>query len=175
MITKEQLLKIMPLAGERAKIFLEPLNETMQEFDISTPLRQAAFLAQIAHESSQLRYVKELASGRAYEGRVDLGNTEKGDGVKFKGRGLPQITGRDNYLACGKALGIDLILHPDWLEIPAYAARSAGWFWNYKGLSPLADIQDFVRITKRINGGRNGLEQRQAFYEEAKTVLGCQS
>ena len=144
---------------------------TMAEFEINTPARQAAFLAQIGHESGQLRYVRELASGAAYEGRKDLGNTQPGDGVRFKGRGLIQITGRANYLKCGEALGLDLIADPELLEQPINACRSAGWFWESRGLNALADAGDFLRITKRINGGTNGLADRQALYESAQQVF----
>ena len=111
-LTLAQLLKIMPLARTRAVAFLDPLNAAMAEFSINTPARQASFLAQLAHESGQLVYVRELASGAAYEGRKDLGNVRPGDGVRFRGRGLIQVTGRSNYAACGKALGLDLLAQP---------------------------------------------------------------
>lgn len=167
----EDLLAIMPFAKARISTFLEPLNLAMEEFQINTPARQAAFLAQIGHESGQLRYVRELASGKAYEGRLDLGNTEHGDGVRFKGRGLIQVTGRANYRECGKALGLDLITHPELLEEPLHACRSAAWFWKSRGLNELADAGDFMRITRRINGGTNGMADRQALYVAAKEVL----
>lgn len=170
-MTKSELLAIMPYAKARAETFLEPLNMAMDEFSINTPARQAAFLAQIGHESGQLRYVKELASGSAYEGRKDLGNTQQGDGVRFKGRGLIQITGRANYLKCGEALGLDLLEKPELLEQPINACRSAGWFWKSRGLNELADSREFLRITKRINGGTNGLEDRQALYAKAQEVF----
>src|SRR5690349_21071754 len=152
-MTLEELKKIVPYAGNRATTYLEPLNQAMQEFQIDTPLRQAAFIAQVAHESGSLRYVKEIASGEAYEGRKDLGNTHEGDGVRFKGRGLIQTTGRSNYLACGLALGVDLVDAPELLESPEMACRSAGWFWESRGLNALADKEDFKLITKKINGG----------------------
>lgn len=143
----------------------------MMEFEIDNPERQAAFLAQIAHESGSLRYVRELASGEAYEGRADLGNTEPGDGQRYRGRGLIQITGRSNYQACGDALGVDLVGNPELLEGPDLACRSAAWFWKAKGLNELADNGDFKLITKRINGGYNGYEDRVAFHERAQQVL----
>lgn len=170
-MTLQELKEIMPYAGKRAETFLEPLNAAMEEFEINTPARQAAFLAQIAHESGSLRYVKEIASGAAYEGRSDLGNTQEGDGVRFKGRGLIQITGRANYAQCGAALGLDLLAEPDLLEQTENACRSAAWFWHSRGLNELADAGEFRMITKRINGGYNGLGDRQAYYNRAKEVL----
>lgn len=165
------LLKIMPLAGPRAEKFCQPLNDAMAEFDINTPARQAAFLAQVAHESGQLRYVRELASGAAYEGRKDLGNAVTGDGARYKGRGLIQITGRANYAAAMLALDIDCLDTPELLEQPANAARSAAWFWKTHGLNELADAGDQTTITRRINGGTNGLAERLAFFETAKRVI----
>lgn len=171
MVTLEELQQIMPNARERATEFLDHLNAAMQEFEINNGLRIAAFLAQVAHESGSLRYVRELASGEAYEGRKDLGNTEPGDGVRFKGRGLIQVTGRSNHKACGDALGVDLIADPTLLESPALAARSAGWFWASRHLNELADKGDFLRITKIINGGTTHYKERLAYYETAKDVL----
>ncbi|WP_306558487.1 MULTISPECIES: glycoside hydrolase family 19 protein [unclassified Janthinobacterium] len=143
----------------------------MLEFGITTPARQASFLPQVGHESGQLRYVRELASGQAYEGRADLGNTQRGDGVRFRGRGLLQVTGRANYAACGKALGLDLLAKPELLEQTVNACRSAGWFWQMKGLNALADAGDQERVTRRINGGVNGLAERLALYAAARKVL----
>lgn len=151
--------------------WVEPLNAAMEEFDVSTPQRQAAFLAQIAHESGEFRYVRELASGEAYEGREDLGNTEPGDGRKYRGRGVIQITGRANYAACGEALGLPLVDEPELLEQFGYAARSAGWFWKTKGLNELADKGDFKRITKIINGGFTHYTERTMYWERAKAAL----
>ena len=175
MLDEATLLKIMPHAKSRVQEFLEPLNAAMREFHINTPVRQAAFLAQIAHESGELRYVEEIASGIAYEYRKDLGNTQPGDGMKFKGRGLIQITGRNNYHECGKALGVDLITNPELLETNDLACRSAAWFWASRGLNDLADRGDFERITKRINGGLNGLKERQAYYVKAMLYLGAKA
>jgi putative chitinase len=170
-ITVDQLKKILPLSGRRAATFCQPLNDAMQEFDINTPARQASFIAQVGHESGQFVYVREIASGAAYEGRKDLGNTHPGDGVRYKGRGLLQITGRDNYIACGHALGLDLLANPELLEAPVNAARSAAWFWRMHGLNQLADAGDQVRVTKRINGGTNGLAERLAYFDVAAKVL----
>lgn len=170
MITRDQLKAIMPLS-KNIDVFLEPLQKTLEKYQINTPQRIACFLAQIAHESGSLRYVKEIASGEAYEGRKDLGNIYVGDGVKFKGRGLIQITGRANYEALGKHLGVDLIAKPELLEQPLYAALSAGWFWDKRKLNALADITNFEKITRLINGGLNGYEDRLKYLETAKKVL----
>ena len=171
MITIEQLKQIMPHARSRADEFLEPLNSAMDLYNINTPQRQAAFLAQIAHESAELRYVEEIASGTAYEGRTDLGNTDPGDGVKFKGRGLIQITGRANYASCGRALELDLLEDPGLLEQPENACLSAAWFWMTHGCNELADADNFRKITLRINGGLNGQENRLAYWKLAKEAI----
>lgn len=171
-ITLEQLLTIMPFAKQRALNFVDPLNAAMNEFEINTPDRQAMFLAQVAHESGELRYMLELADGKAYEGRKDLGNDQPGDGVRYKGRGLIQITGKANYQKCGEALGLDLIGLPGLLQEPINACRSAAWFWGTRKLNESADVGDFIRVTKRINGGTNGLADRQKYWGRAKTALG---
>lgn len=172
MITAEELSAIVPYAKDRIALVVQPLNEAMYTYGISdTPIREAMFIAQVAHESGSFRYVKEIASGEAYEGRQDLGNVERGDGVRFKGRGYIQVTGRANYKACGEALGLDLIKHPELLETTANACRSAAWFWYMKGLNDLADKGDFLGITKRINGGTNGYKERMAFFNRAELLL----
>jgi predicted chitinase len=134
------------------------LNKAMQDAGINTPARQNAFLAQLAHESGQFRYMQELASGKAYEGRKDLGNTSPGDGVKYKGRGPIQITGKANYAAAGKALGVDLVNHPELAATPEVGFRTAAWYWNTHGLNAKADqgtLSSFSQITKSINGCAN--------------------
>lgn len=170
-MTPELLQEVMPYSGARAHTYAKPLADAMQEFGITTLQRQAAFLAQVAHESGSLRYVRELASGEAYEGRADLGNTEPGDGPRYKGRGLMQITGRSNYAACGQALGLDLIAHPELLEEPVNACRSAGWFWRTRSLNQYADHNTFTALTKAINGGFNGLEERRQAWLVARQAL----
>lgn len=179
MITLDQLRAIIPFAGKRAEIFLQPLNAAMEEFGIDTPARQAAFLAQIAHESGSLRYTRELASGSAYDtGRLAerLGNTpeDDDDGERYKGRGLIQITGTDNYRKCSAALYMapdHLLSNPEVLELPAAACRSAAWFWASHHCNEAADTGDFGRITRIINGGLNGQADRLDFYERAQKVL----
>jgi putative chitinase len=171
-LTIEQLRACMPASGARAPIFVEALNHAMLEFDIDTPQRVACFLAQIAHESGSLNYVEELASGADYEGRRDLGNIYEGDGKKFKGVGLMQVTGRTNTLACLKALGRKEF-DRDYLLTPMGASRSAAWFWTvYKGLNRLADEGRFWSISKLINGGTNGLDERIRHYINCRKVLG---
>lgn len=178
-LTKELLKACMPAAtGPNIDKFLTPLNLTLQKYDIESPKRAAAFLAQIGHESGSLRYVEEIASGEAYEGRKDLGNTQPGDGVRFKGRGLIQITGRANYKALSVALNYDFIADPAALEKPGAAALSAGWFWNLRNLNKFADANDFSRISKLINGVNrktglpNGWDDRLQRWAIAKKALG---
>lgn len=174
-ITQQQLLQILQNAGQRAGVFAPALNTAMQRYQIVGTKRVAAFIAQIGHESGQLVYVREIwgptDAQKKYEGRADLGNTVVGDGRKYCGRGLIQVTGRANYAACGEALGVDLVNHPELLEQPQYACMSAAWFWATKGLNTLADSGDFERITRRINGGLTGQDDRQALYDKALKVL----
>ena len=174
-ITRQQLLQILPNAGQVAGVFVPLLNTAMVRYQIIDPKRVAAFIAQIGHESGQLKYVKEIwgpTSAQArYEGRKDLGNIVAGDGPKYRGRGLIQITGRANYIMCGEALALDLINHPELLEKPQHACMSAAWFWLTRGLNTLADAGQFDRITRRINGGQNGAADRQALYARALKVL----
>lgn len=171
MISAAQLRAIMPGAGSRIALFIKPLNDAMEEFGITTPARQKSFLSQIAHESLQLHFTAEIASGIRYEGRKDLGNVHPGDGMRYKGRGLIQITGRDNYIGCMLALDIDCVEHPELLETPENAARSAGWFWKTHGLNELADAGDQREVTRRVNGGYNGLAERLAFFKMAERVI----
>lgn len=172
-ITGQQLASIAGVPLARVGKFVPYLNGAMEHYQINTPARVAAFLAQLAHESGGFRYVRELASGRAYEGRKDLGNIYAGDGVRFKGRGLIQITGRANYQRLANDLQlVGLLQNPHWLESDKWAVWSAGWFWDKTGLNALADEGLFKQITRKINGGYNGLEDRYKYYERAKKVLG---
>jgi len=183
--------------------WLEPLNEAFQKYDISTPVRQAFFVGQCAHESNNFTRLEEglnysasrlmavwpsrfptldaaapyannpeKLANKVYGGRADLGNKEDGDGFKFHGRGCIQLTGRDLYERCGEAIGADLINQPQLLVEPHYAALSAAWFWNKKGLNALADSKDYDTMTKRINGGLTGLDDRKAKIAKAISVLG---
>jgi putative chitinase len=174
-ITTQQLLQILPSAGKQAGVFVPVLNTAMQRCQIVGTKRVAAFIAQIGHESGQLVYVKEMwgptPAQIKYEGRADLGNTVTGDGFKYRGRGLIQITGRANYATCGEALALDLISQPELLEQPQYACLSAAWFWATKGLNTLADADKFETITRRINGGLNGQAERLKLWAKALAVL----
>lgn len=155
--------------------FNKIIDAILLEYDISTPKRVAAFLAQVGHESGGLRWLKEIwgptPAQTRYEGRADLGNTQKGDGKKYMGRGLLQTTGRTNYTKAGTAMGLDLVNHPELLEIPENALRSACQFWKDNNLNELADASMFKALTKRINGGYNGLEERTALYNKALAVF----
>jgi predicted chitinase len=172
-VTTRQLQAIMPkLTDRRASEVLLPLNSAMQEYDINTPKRQAAFLAQLAHESGEFKFMEEIASGEAYEGRQSLGNTQPGDGKRYKGRGPIQLTGRANYRKAGLALKVDLEANPTLAARLDVGFRVAGWYWKTHGLNDLADQGDFTAITKKINGGTNGLAHREKYHQRAKDVLG---
>ena len=180
--------------------WLAPLEETFAKYDISTPERQAAFIGQCAHESGNFKILqenlnysaeglmktwpsrfpnKEIAdqyarqpakiAGKVYNGR--MGNTSEEEAAKYLGRGLIQLTGKENYDHCGLGIGVDLLSDPALLLDPRYAALSAGWFWNKKSLNALADTGDAVTITKRINGGALGLDDRLAKTDKALRVL----
>ncbi|GBO52772.1 phage endolysin [Pseudanabaena sp. lw0831] len=172
-ITQEQLSAIAPYSQrDRLEKLLPHLNTTMQRYAITTPLRKAHFLAQVGHESDGFNTNEEYASGADYEGRRDLGNTQAGDGVRFKGRGLIQVTGRANYADCGRALAVDLINNPRRLGDFDLACLSAGWYWDTRKLNNHADRDDILTITKIINGGTNGLADRQSYLARAKRVFG---
>ncbi len=138
---------------------------------LDNSLRLIHFLAQLAHESGNFRYMEEIASGAAYEGRKDLGNTQPGDGKRFKGRGPIQLTGRANYRRYGQQLGIDFENNPAIVAIPSVGLLVACKFWSDNGLNELADKDDVVSITKRINGGTNGLVDRKAKLEIIKGMM----
>ena len=160
---------------DRATNYLPYLVDAMREFGITSNLQKAAFLAQIGHESGGLKYTTELwgptPAQRRYEGRMDLGNTQPGDGSRYRGRGFIQVTGRANYTSAHEALGIDCVEQPELLALPGPAARSAGWFWQSRGLNSLADSAHFKTLTMRINGGLNGYTERLALYDAALKVL----
>lgn len=144
-------------------------------YQINTPLRIAHFMTQLDHESGGFKYTKELGNNAyfdKYEGRKDLGNTQKGDGARFKGRGFIQVTGRANYTVLSKDTRIDFLNNPELLEQEANAMLSACWFWSKKELNAFADKDDFLTITKRINGGTNHLERRRELLNRYKKIFG---
>jgi putative chitinase len=154
--------------------YADPLASKMAAYAINTPLRQSHFLAQVGHESGELNYTSEIASGDAYEGRLDLGNTQPGDGRKFKGRGLIQLTGRANYADYGNAIGVNLVDGDNPRQVaddPILAVDVACWFWQRHGLNAIADRDDVLSITRGVNGGLNGLEDRERQLARAKFFL----
>ena len=182
-ITVSQLKTAMPnvasnitkntwLKSYTVQQIVDLINKYSDDFAINTKLRMAHFLAQCAHESGELRYTEEIASGKAYEGRKDLGNTQKGDGVKFKGRGIIQLTGRANYTKYKAFCGYDVVSDPTLLSKPVGAIKSAMWFWKTHDLNKYADADNVLTITKKINGGTNGLTARKNYLTKAKKALG---
>lgn len=173
-----------------AEKFRPYLNRYMRKYEINTPQRVMAFLSQIGHESANLSTTQEYSSGSAYEGRSDLGNTNAGDGVKFKGRGLIQVTGRFNYENIKKYFGWDVVSNPELLQEPEKATEVSAWWWSNRirggknlnqwsdDLDPTKSVYDgnnnyvFTEITKAINGGTNGLSSRQQLYENARSQYG---
>lgn len=142
------------------------------EYAIDTPLRLAHFAAQIAHESDGFATTEEYASGAAYEGRPDLGNTQAGDGPRFKGRGLLQLTGRANYARMSRMLGIDLIANPRAAMDPVLSLRIACIYWRDRRCNDAADADDIEAVTRKVNGGLNGLADRTAYFRKAMDLLG---
>lgn len=201
-ITQQQLLQIFPNAGPVVGVFVTALNDAMARFKIEGRIRAAAFLAQVGHESGQLRTLVEnlnysaeglirtwpkrfnLATANCvarkpeqianivYASRLGNGPAVTGDGWRYRGRGLIQVTGWVNYQACGSALGLDLLTKPELLEQPVYAALSAAWFWSSNGLNELADSGQFEAITRCINGGLTGQSDRLKWWTRALAVLG---
>lgn len=206
-LTQQQLLLILPNARQVAGVFVSALNQAMARFGIDSPVRAAAFLAQIGHESQQLtalsenlnygaqglartwptrfrgadgkpnalalqiQHRPEAIANSAYANRNGNGAESTGDGWRYRGRGLIQLTGRANYRTAGAGIGADLEQVPQLLEQPVYAALSAAWYWKEYGLNELADAGKFEAITKRINGGLNGQAERVALWDAAKRVL----
>ena len=195
MITAEQLEKL-----KISTDWLEPLNNVFQKYEINTPLRMAAFIGQCHHESGGFKALREnlnysaeslcrvwpsrfpsleaakpfhrnpdMIAEKVYFGR--MGNNEEGDGALYCGRGLIQLTGKDNYRMAGEALGEDLLSSPDLVCGPEYAALTAGWFWNKRNLNKEADAKDYLGMTKKINGGTIGLDDRVAHINTALDVL----
>lgn len=196
----KQLAQALQISAEKAEEWIDAINLTFENFGIKTPEQQASFLGQCAHESNsftalvenlnykadslckvwpnhfpslefamQYNRQTEKIANRVYANRMGNGDEESGDGWTYRGRGLIQLTGRDNYRACGKALGVDLEANPEYLETPMYAALSAGWFWNKNRLNNIAS--DITAVTKKVNGGTNGLEDRVARTQRALEIF----
>ena len=203
-ITLANIQAIIPTKPEIIEKFIEPLNVTIIKYDIGTEARLSAFLAQIFHESGNLTAVKEnlnysqralltlfkkyfdaetapkyarnqeMIANRIYANRMGNGDEKSGEAFKYRGRGLIQCTGKNNYKACGDSLKIDLLSKPELLETPKYAALSAGWFWDSNKLNSICDKnteESFIQLTKRINGGIIGLEHRLELWHKAKLVF----
>ncbi len=174
-LTREKFRIIMyPASGTLVDRFFPHFAAALTANNINTPLRQSHFLGQLGHESGNLRYTEEIASGEAYEGRADLGNTQTGDGVRFKGRGLIQITGRSNYTAYGTSRHTDYVTEPNNRLLAtdaSVAVDCSGWFWSANGLNALADSDDIRAVTRTINGGYNGLDDRTTRTNKAKCIL----
>ncbi len=175
-ITEALLRQMMPHAGSRLDPHIPYINPALEWGKIFLPADVAAFLAHLAHESGEYRYMEEIADGSAYDQRTDLGNTPEldGDGQWFKGHGPIQITGRAAHYACGLALGIDLIKNPKLLTLPKYGTLSAAWFWTvYKPALQPASIMEFFHVTQRlVNGGDNGWIERVRYYQNNRALLG---
>lgn len=186
-LTLYELRQIAPRTIDKVlRPFVDPLNATFREYELDTLRRRAAFLAQVAHESMGFNHTRELwgptVAQLGYEQRADLGNTTpeaveiaqrhgSTPGQFWKGHGLIQITGYANHCAAGAALGIDCVEDPELLCLPPEAARSSGWFWQRHGLNALADTGNFKAVTKRINGGLTGFEDRLAYHARAEEAL----
>jgi len=172
MITKQQIKQIAPNSKEE---IIGPLvgylNLHMPKYEVNTYLRVCHFIAQAAHEAASFRTLEEYASGAAYEGRKDLGNVKAGDGVRYKGRGIFQLTGRANYRTIGAKLGYDLENNPELAESPEVSVLTALEYWKSRNLNPLADRDQVELITRRINGGLNGLEDRKKYLARAKKII----
>ena len=195
MLTSEQL-SALGIGSE----WVDPLNETFEKYEINTPKRQACFIGQCMHESGGFKHLvenlnysakalvatwpsrfpnieyameyerkPERIANKVYSGR--MGNTEEGDGAKYIGRGLIQLTGKENYANCGSSLGVDLVGNPNWLSDPKYASLSAGWYWNKRQLNSLADNMQIEEMTKKINGGNIGLEDRKAKINKVLDII----
>lgn len=178
-MTPELIARCADARLTRAVMWSRPLNASMAEFGIDTPERQAAYLAQIGHESGGFRWMEEIwgptDAQKRYEPPSDLarklGNTQPGDGKRFKGRGPIQCTGRFNYRKYGGLLGLDLEQFPSLLDDPVNACRVSACYWKVNGCNELADAGDFVAITRRINGGTNGLDDRERRWALARGAL----
>lgn len=176
-MSAQVLAAALGIPDQRAKAWFPHLHAAMVAYQIVSPKRQAAFLAQIGHESGRLRYTSEIwgptTAQARYEGRADLGNKLNGDGFRFRGRGLLQITGRSNYSRLSQRLGVDFVSQPELLAEYKWAALSAADYWGAHGLNAIADSGDFKLLTRRINGGLNGYADRLTLWGQCKQAVGA--
>lgn len=179
-LTVQQLRAIVPtLSEQRAAWVLAGMEEAANWADVTTRKRLAAFIAQWAHESAGFKYLREIwgptPAQVRYEGRADLGNTQRGDGQRYCGRGWAQLTGRFNYRKYGQMLGLPLETQPELAERPDVAWRIAAAYWRDHNINTLADAGDFEAVTRKVNGGLNGYADRLAYYQRALQVIPEQS
>lgn len=200
-LSKEMLVATDLCSSAKAALYEAPLNNVCTKYEIDTPLRMAGFLSQIAHESAsftatvenlyyqasalnrswpqlfpgdvaqQYAMQPERIANRAYGNRMGNGNEASGEGWLYRGRGLVQLTGKNNYASFAMSADVDVLVHPELVELPELAALSAGWFWHTNDLNTLADQGYVEAMTRRINGGLNGLADRQAKYTAILSVL----
>lgn len=182
-VTPDQMLKIIGSTrdGDRVKAMMPGINVTLERFKINTPLRMSHFFGQILHESGGFRWLREIWGPTDAQSRYEppsrlaqnLGNTQRGDGKLYMGRGVIQLTGRSNYAQFSKAMGVDFLSNPDLVASPQYAVTAAGWFWETRNINKAADQDDLLKVTRLVNGGKNGLADREKYLKRAKQVLGC--
>ena len=172
MITVEMIKAIAPNSkNEVVSPMVGYLNKYLPKYEVTTYLRVCHFLAQAAHEAASFRTLQEYASGAAYEGRKDLGNVNKGDGVRYKGRGIFQLTGRANYRRIGQLIGMDLENNPELAASPEVSVLTALEYWKSRSLNKWADEDNVERITRLINGGLNGFDDRKKYLAKCKQVI----
>jgi putative chitinase len=182
LVTLEQMLDIIGSSHLRDRVaaMMPGINLTLEKFDITTPLRMAHFFGQILHESGGFRYLREIWGPTDAQRRYEppsrlaerLGNTQPGDGARYMGRGVIQLTGRYNYGQFSEAMGVDFVSRPELVETPQYAVSVAGWYWQTRKINGPADRDDLIRVTRLVNGGTNGLADRRHYYQRARQVLG---
>ncbi|WP_305095055.1 glycoside hydrolase family 19 protein [Prescottella sp. R16] len=171
-VTLDELVQIVPqVSPDRLAQYVQPLNDALAKAAIDTPLRKAAFIAQLVVESDSFRTFEEYASGRAYEGRADLGNVAPGDGERYKGRGAIQVTGRHNYQSVSDYLGVDFVAHPELMATPENAFETAAWYWQSRNLNAVSDSGSIEKVSRIVNGGTHGLLKRIDSFQRALGVL----
>jgi len=176
-LTSNQLQQILGRTPPNLQAFTTAFNDGFPRFEITTPQRVCHFLAQVAHETGGLRWLRELgdqAYFTQYENRRDLGNTQPGDGYRYRGAGLLHTTGRYNFALISTSLGIDFLNQPDRLAELPHCVTAGLWEWQRRKLNQWADVDDVQTITRRINGGLNGLRDRLSYLQRAKLVLGIE-